>query len=63
MFIGERNMATNSITGRFRDIEVSFSTNGQRILMNLENLAEHERRVRVMYQRLAYQRTRQLDRF
>ena len=45
-------MATNSITGRFRDIEVSFSTSGQRILMNLENLAEHERRVRVMYQRL-----------
>ena len=45
-------MATNSITGRFRDIEVSFSTNGQRILMNLENLAAHERRVRVMYQRL-----------
>ena len=45
-------MATNSITGRFRDIEVSFSANGQRILMSLENLEAHERRVRVMYQRL-----------
>ncbi len=45
-------MATNSITGRFRDIEVSFSANGPRILMSLENLAAHERSVRVMYQRL-----------
>lgn len=45
-------MATNSITGRFRDIEVSFSANGPQILMSLENLAADERRVRVMYQRL-----------
>ncbi len=44
-------MAANSITGRFRDIEVSFAYRGPRIIMSLENLAAAERQVRVMYQR------------
>ncbi len=45
-------MAANSINGRFRDIEVSFTYKGTRVVMSLENLASVERQVRVMYQRL-----------
>ena len=46
-------MSRNSVTGRFRDIEISFSIEGSRTYMSLRNLISDERQVRVMYQKLA----------
>ena len=46
-------MARNSVTGRFRDIEISFSIEGARTYMSVRNLISDERQVRVMYQKLA----------
>jgi len=46
-------MATNSITGRFRDIEISFTVEGPQTIMNVQNLLGIERSVRVMYKRLS----------
>jgi len=46
-------MSKNSVTGRFRDIEISFSIEGPRTYMNLRNLISDERHVRVMYQKLS----------
>ena len=46
-------MSRNSVTGRFRDIEISFSIEGARTYMSLRNLISDERQVRVMYQKLA----------
>ena len=46
-------MSRNSVTGRFRDIEISFSIAGAHTHMSVQNLVSHERHVRVMYQKLA----------
>lgn len=46
-------MSRNSVTGRFRDIEISFSIEGSRTYMSLRNLIRDERQVRIMYQKLA----------
>ena len=46
-------MSRNSVTGRFRDIEISFSIEGTRTYMSVRNLLNDERQVRVMYQKLA----------
>ena len=46
-------MSRNSVTGRFRDIEISFSFDGAYTVMEVRNLTNDERRVRVMYQKLA----------
>ena len=46
-------MSRNSVTGRFRDIEISFSIEGARTYMSLRNLIGDERQVRVMYQKLS----------
>ena len=46
-------MSRNSVTGRFRDIEISFSIEGSRTYMSLRNLIRDERQVRVMYQKLS----------
>ncbi len=46
-------MSRNSVTGRFRDIEIAFSTEGTRTYMSVRNLISDERQVRVMYQKLA----------
>ena len=46
-------MSRNSVTGRFRDIEISFSIEGARTYMSVRNLIHDERQVRVMYQKLA----------
>ena len=46
-------MSKNSVTGRFRDIEISFSIEGSRTYMSLRNLISDERQVRVMYQKLS----------
>ena len=46
-------MSRNSVTGRFRDIEVSFSIESSRTYMSLRNLIRDERQVRVMYQKSA----------
>ena len=46
-------MARNSVTGRFRDIEIAFTINGDTTMMSVRNLVNEERRVRVMYQKLA----------
>ena len=46
-------MSRNSVTGRFRDIEISFSFDGNHTIMEVRNLTNDERRVRVMYQKLA----------
>ena len=46
-------MSKNSVTGRFRDIEISFSIEGSRTYMSLRNLIRDERQVRVMYQKSA----------
>ena len=46
-------MARNSVTGRFRDIEIAFTINGDATMMSVRNLVNEERRVRVMYQKLA----------
>ena len=45
-------MARNSVTGRFRDIEILFSVDGDATIMSVRNLVNNERRVRVMYQKL-----------
>ena len=46
-------MSRNSVTGRFRDIEISFSVDGTHTVMGVRNLTSDERQVRVMYQKLA----------
>lgn len=46
-------MSKNSVTGRFRDIEIAFSVEGTRTYMSVRNLISDEREVRVMYQKLA----------
>ena len=46
-------MSRNSVTGRFRDIEIAFSVEGARAYMSVRNLISDERQVRVMYQKLA----------
>lgn len=46
-------MSKNSVTGRFRDIEIAFSIEGTRTYMSVRNLISEERQVRVMYQKLA----------
>ena len=46
-------MSRNSVTGRFRDIEISFSIESSRTYMSLRNLISDERQVRVMYQKLS----------
>ena len=46
-------MARNSVTGRFRDIEILFSIDGDATIMSVRNLVNNERRVRVMYQKLS----------
>ena len=46
-------MSSNSVTGRFRDLEISFSFDGAYTIMGVRNLTNDERQVRVMYQKLA----------
>lgn len=46
-------MPKNSVTGRFRDIEIAFSIEGTRTYMSVRNLISAERQVRVMYQKSA----------
>ena len=46
-------MARNSVTGRFRDIEIAFTIDGDATMMSVRNLVNEEKRVRVMYQKLA----------
>ncbi|MCY3721845.1 MAG: hypothetical protein OXG97_06460 [Candidatus Poribacteria bacterium] len=46
-------MSRNSVTGRFRDIEIAFSIEGTRTYMSVRNLISDERQVRVMYQKSA----------
>ena len=46
-------MSRNSVTGRFRDIEISFSIDGTRTYMSVRNLIYDARQVRVMYQKSA----------
>ena len=46
-------MARNSVTGRFRDIEIVFSIDGDCITMSVRNLTDSDRQVRVMYQKLS----------
>ncbi len=46
-------MSTNSVSGRFRDIEIAFSIDETGSYMRAQNLVPMERHVRVMYQRLA----------
>ena len=46
-------MSRNSVTGRFRDIEIAFSVEGTRTYMSVRNLIDDERQVRVMYQKLS----------
>lgn len=46
-------MVRNSVTGRFRDIEIAFTIDGDATMMSVRNLVNEERRVRVMYQKLA----------
>ena len=46
-------MARNSVTGRFRDIEIVFSIDSDCIIMSVRNLTDSDRRVRVMYQKLS----------
>lgn len=46
-------MARNSVTGRFRDIEIAFTFDGDAPMMSVRNLVNEEKRVRVMYQKLA----------
>ena len=46
-------MARNSVTGRFRDIEIAFTIDSDATMMSVRNLVSEERRVRVMYQKLA----------
>lgn len=46
-------MDRNSVTGRFRDIEIAFTIDGDATMMSVRNLVNEEKRVRVMYQKLA----------
>ena len=46
-------MARNSVTGRFRDVEIVFAIDGNCTTMSVRNLVNEEKRVRVMYQKLA----------
>ena len=43
-------MAANSVTGSFRDIDVSFAYEGSHIVMSVMNKVEQSRRLRVMFQ-------------
>ncbi|MYA71103.1 hypothetical protein F4141_04735 [Candidatus Poribacteria bacterium] len=45
-------MTRNSVTGRFRDIEILFSIDGDATIMSVRNLVNNERQVRIMYQKL-----------
>jgi hypothetical protein len=45
-------MGRNSVTGRFRDIEILFSIDGDATIMSVRNLVNNERQVRIMYQKL-----------
>ena len=53
IFKEKDNMARNSVTGRFRDIEIAFTIDSDATMMSVRNLVNEERRVRVMYQKLA----------
>ena len=44
-------MARNSVTGHFRNIEISFRLDGKRTFMGIRNLINDERQLRVMYQK------------
>lgn len=44
-------MSKNSVTGRFRDIEISFTIEGTWTYMSVQNLISDARQVRVMYQK------------
>ena len=44
-------MARNSVTGCFQDIEIAFSIEEDCIRMNLRNLVDDEKQMRVMYQK------------
>lgn len=46
-------MAINSVKGRFRDIEILFSIDGDATIMSVRNLVNSKRHVRVMYQKLS----------
>ncbi|RKU23894.1 hypothetical protein C6503_02295 [Candidatus Poribacteria bacterium] len=46
-------MVRNSVTGRFRDIEILFSIDGDATIMSVRNLVNSERQVSVMYQKLS----------
>ena len=46
-------MSRNSVTGRFRDIEIAFCIEGIHTYMSVKNLISDERQVRVMYQKLS----------
>ncbi len=46
-------MATNSVTGRFRDLEIAFSIDSDCTIMSVRNLTDATRQVRVMYQKLS----------
>ena len=46
-------MSRNSVTGRFRNIEIAFSIEGIHTYMSVKNLISDERQVRVMYQKLS----------
>ena len=46
-------MARNSVAGRFQDIEVHFSIDGDATIMSVRNLVNSERQMRVMYQKFS----------
>ena len=46
-------MVRNSVTGRFQDVEIVFSIDGDCIIMSVRNLTDADKRVRVMYQKLS----------
>lgn len=46
-------MARNSVTGRFRDLEIAFSIDSDCTIMSVRNLTDATRQVRVMYQKLS----------
>ena len=48
-------MSRNSVTGRFRDIEIAFSIEGTRTYMSVRNLISAERHVRIMYQKINHE--------
>ena len=46
-------MSRNSVTGCFRDIEITFSNDSDYTTMSVRNLVDTKKRVRVMYQKFA----------